>query len=139
MPVRTSNKRVRDSYLALVKRFPIRRLRTEADYRAAHAVARGLMTRGSVVELDAGEGDYLEALAKFIEEYEAGVFPIRPRRPRETLRFLMQQRDMRAIDLAEIVGGTGAATMLLKGDREPSKAQIRKLAAHFHVSPALFL
>jgi antitoxin component HigA of HigAB toxin-antitoxin module len=46
---------------------------------------------------------------------------------------------MRAIDLAAIVGGTGAASMLLKGDREPSKAQIRKLAEHFHVSPALFL
>jgi len=84
------------------------------------------MTRGTVEELDAGAGDYLEALAKFIEEHESGAFPIRSRAPRETLRFLMEQHGMRAIDLAAIVGGSGAASMLLKGDREPSKAQIQK-------------
>jgi HTH-type transcriptional regulator/antitoxin HigA len=139
MSVKTPTRRARDSYFALVKRFPVRRLRSEADYRAARAVARDVMRRGTVDELDAGAGDYLEALAKFIEEYESGAFPIRSRAPRETLRFLMEQHGMRAIDLAAIVGGTGAASMLLKGDREPSKAQIRKLAEHFHVSPALFL
>jgi antitoxin component HigA of HigAB toxin-antitoxin module len=109
MSVKTPTRRARDSYFALVKRFPVRRLRSEADYRAARAVARDLMRRGTVDELDAGAGDYLEALAKFIEEYESGAFPIRSRAPRETLRFLMEQHGMRAIDLAAIVGGSGAA------------------------------
>jgi antitoxin component HigA of HigAB toxin-antitoxin module len=45
---------------------------------------------------------------------------------------------MKQVDLARIVGSQSAAAMLLSGQRQPSKAQIRKLAERFKVDPMLF-
>ena len=59
--------------------------------------------------------------------------------PLEILRHLMDLRGMTPADLGEIFGSRPAATMILKGRREMSKAHIRAAAAYFAVSPAVFL
>lgn len=47
---------------------------------------------------------------------------------------------MNTADLGRLLGGgTGLASLIVNGKRELSKANIRKLAEHFHVSPALFI
>jgi HTH-type transcriptional regulator/antitoxin HigA len=51
----------------------------------------------------------------------------------------MEARDMRPSDLGRLIGSKANATLILKGQRELSKAHIRKLAEFFHVSPAVFL
>ena len=55
------------------------------------------------------------------------------------LQFLMEQRDLRQIDLVPVFGSRSVASNVINGKRELSKAHIRKLAAFFHVSPEVFL
>jgi HTH-type transcriptional regulator/antitoxin HigA len=59
--------------------------------------------------------------------------------PRKMLRFLMEQRDLRQVDLVPVFGSRSVASNVINGKRELSKAQIHKLAAFFHVSPEAFL
>jgi HTH-type transcriptional regulator/antitoxin HigA len=140
MPVKAPSVRVRDSYLALVRRFPIREIRTPAEHRAAGAIVRELMLRGDA-DLDEGEVDYLSALGRFVEDYERSHFlrDVPPPTPLQVVELLMEQRDMSPSDLGRVIGSNSAASMILSGAREPSKSQIRKLAEHFHVSAALFI
>jgi antitoxin component HigA of HigAB toxin-antitoxin module len=55
------------------------------------------------------------------------------------LRDLVAEAGMNTVSLGKLVGGSGQASLILQGKRELSKANIRKLADYFHVSPALFL
>lgn len=59
--------------------------------------------------------------------------------PLEVLRHLMESRGMTPAQLGDVLGSRPAATMVLKGRRQLSKAHIRAVAAHFCVSPAVFL
>src|SRR5437867_468361 len=92
-----------DSYFELVKRFPLRRIRTAAQRNSGAAIARGLALRGEV-NLDAGEIDYLEALAKFIAEYESSRSTLPQAKPLDVLKHLMAERDLRPGDLGELIG-----------------------------------
>jgi len=59
--------------------------------------------------------------------------------PLEALKCLMEEHGMNTVALGKLVGGTGQASLILNNKRELSKANIRTLAEHFHVSPALFI
>lgn len=132
-----SNPRVRDDYLALVKRFPLRPLRGEKEYDAAAAILDSLVLR----DLSEGEGDYLEALARFVEDYDQK----NRRKPGADLsalarlRHLMEETQMTSADLGRVLGSASAASMILRGHRGISKTQMKKLAARFRVDAKLFL
>jgi antitoxin component HigA of HigAB toxin-antitoxin module len=51
----------------------------------------------------------------------------------------MEEREMTPADLGEVLGSRPAATMILRGQLEMSKAHIRAAAANFAISPAVFL
>ena len=75
-----------------------------------------------------------------IMAYEAREFPVPPAPPERVLAFLMEQRDMRQVQLAELLGITqGNVSRLLTGRAKFSLETIRKLAEHFRVSPTVFL
>jgi HTH-type transcriptional regulator / antitoxin HigA len=57
----------------------------------------------------------------------------------EALRVLIQQRSMKLADLAAFIGSKGVASEILNGRRALSKANIKRLAGYFGVSPELFL
>jgi HTH-type transcriptional regulator / antitoxin HigA len=78
-------------------------------------------------------------LAMLIREYDDRVAPAPPGDPVETIRFLMDQRELRPVDLEGVFGARSITSMVLSGKREISKTHIRKLAEFFHVSPVLFL
>jgi antitoxin component HigA of HigAB toxin-antitoxin module len=126
-----------DDYLALVRRFPLRRIRSETDHRAAVAIVANLASKGDNVLTD-GEVDYLDALARFVSDYEREhtMAALGDATPLEILRHLMEERGMTPADLGEVLGSRPAATMI---QREMSKAHIRAAAAHFSVSPAVFI
>jgi HTH-type transcriptional regulator / antitoxin HigA len=126
-------------YLGLVRRFPLRPIRSAVEHRTALTIIDELMARGK--NLSDGEGDYIEAITRFIAEWERGnlLESLGHASPRETLLHLMESRGMTPADLGDIIGSRSAATMLLKGQREMSKAHIRAIAEHFGVSPAVFL
>jgi len=78
-------------------------------------------------------------LSTLVKEYDDRAYPFPPGDPLRTLRYLMEQRGLRPVDLSPIFGARSITSLVLNGKRELSKAHIRKLAELFHVSPALFL
>lgn len=83
---------------------------------------------------------FLHVLAERIEAYESKHFPIPDAMAGEVLAFLLDQR---GLTQQEVEGGTGihqsALSRFVKGEREPSVKQIKKLAAFFDVDPAVFV
>jgi HTH-type transcriptional regulator/antitoxin HigA len=76
-------------------------------------------------------------LAQLIRDYDDRIdLPDVP--PLEMLHYLMEQRGLRQADLVPVFGSHSAASNVLKGKRELSKAHIRGLADFFHLSPEAF-
>lgn len=111
-----------------------------SEYEAAAAIIDRLAVRpeGS---LSAGEQAYLDTLTLLVQDYDHRHIRETAARltPRELLKYLMAEKEMRPVDLAKVLGGNrAAASFLIHGDRELSKAHIRTLAAYFKVDPGLF-
>src|SRR5947209_1322357 len=118
-----------DRYLDLVRRFPLRPLRSDADLDAAVAVMDGLLDRP---RLTAAEQDYLDVLSDLVEAYEAEAVPLRPVGDADLLRFLIEQKHVtQAAVAAETVIAESTVSAVLAGKRRLNRAQIGKLAAYF--------
>jgi HTH-type transcriptional regulator / antitoxin HigA len=111
-------------------------LRNEAEYEAAVAEIDALVERDPAPGSD--DGDRLDMLAILVEAYESDHLPAAWASPVEVVTFLMEQRGMTREDLTPLLGSKSRVSEFLSGTRELSKAQIRKLSDHFHVSPAVF-
>jgi HTH-type transcriptional regulator/antitoxin HigA len=123
------------SYFALVRKFPLVRIRDDAHLEGALAVVDDLLRR----DLDAGAQEYLDALTQLIEVYEAQAVPIPDARPADLLRLLMQSNDVTQAQLAKAINiAQSTVSAILNGEREPTRSHIAKLAHHFGVSPAAF-
>jgi HTH-type transcriptional regulator/antitoxin HigA len=130
-----------DSYLNLVREFPLRPIRNDVEYKAATAVMERLAIRGEN-GLDAGERDYLDGLDEFISAYDQRALIDRPRRgtPRQRLRSLMDDTATTPRNLEKILRcGHSLVSLVLSGKRELSKDNIRALAKHFKLSADYFL
>ena len=131
---------VKDTYLELVKRFPLVPIKNETHYDEAVAFLKKLAIRDEGT-LDTGEAAYLDALTLFVEDYQNKRHRIETRQmtPLEAVKYLMEESQMKPADLGRILGNRSLASQILKGHRELSKAHIVALANHFHVGPGLFL
>jgi len=92
--------------------------------------------------LDAGESDYLETLSLLIDAYDREHYPmpIGDSSPLDTLRFLMEQNQMRQAELASLLGiGPSAVSMILSGSRPITAEHARRLGGRFNVDAGLFL
>ena len=138
--MKTKGRAVRDDYLELVRRFPLRPIRSDAAYDAAVDMISSLAVRGEA-DLGADEGDYLDVLSDLVGKYEEIHYrlPARAATPLERLRHLVEQAGLSASDLGRLLGNRGLGATLLAGRRELSKAHIRILADHFRVEPGYFL
>ncbi len=132
--------RLRDDYLELVKRFPLRVIRNERELDAAAEMALTLAVKGEK-QLSAGEVEYLDVLDRLIEDYEEvhHPMPMREASAVERLRFLVKEARMSASDLGRLLGNRSLGSLLLTGRREMSKGHIRMLAEHFRVDAGYFL
>ncbi len=128
-----------DDYLKLVRRLPLRPIRTRDEYDAAAKMLDELLVRGD--GLTPAQSDYVQVLAQIIHAYDQRHSSLQRQKmtPVEALKFLMEENGMNTVALGKLVGGSGQASMILSGKRELSKANIRALAERFKVSPALFL
>ncbi len=129
------------AYSELFREFPLMPIRTASDYGAAAQIVDRLAVRAEGT-LMPGELAYFETLTLLVRDYDDRNFrdSMRKLSPREALEFLMEQRSMRPVDLAEVLGGNRAeASLLINGDRELSKSHIRTLSDYFRVDPGLFL
>jgi HTH-type transcriptional regulator / antitoxin HigA len=132
---------VGDDYMKLVRAFPLRPIRTVAEHEAAGRILNRLMGRPGG-QLTAGERDYLEALARFAEDYDQHRSRMVPasRTPLDALKYLMEQSAMRTGDLGRVLGTThAAASLILHGKRGISGPNAKILAEYFKVDAGAFL
>jgi HTH-type transcriptional regulator/antitoxin HigA len=128
------------SYMQLMREFPLRPIRSAAEYDRAAAIIHRLAMREG--KLDGGEGSYLEVLEAIVERYDRDHHPINTDdvSPTRALRMLVEQAGMSVTELGQLLGSKGAASELLSGRRkEPSKTQIARLCARFKVDASVFL
>lgn len=85
------------------------------------------------------ETSLLEMMAILVARYEQERYPLKPSKPRGIIQFLMEQRGLGQRDLAKVLGSKSHLSEILRGKRQPSKEQAKKLGAFFQVSPALFI
>jgi HTH-type transcriptional regulator/antitoxin HigA len=125
--------------MKLVAEFPLRPLRTEADYlRALEVLDR--LAPCEERSLSSDERDYIQTLALLVEEYErkhASVLSTDVD-PVEVLKHLMEENDMTTSDLGRLLGSKGIASEILNGKRALSKSHMTTLADRFHVDVGLF-
>ena len=125
-------------YSKLLQRYTPKVIKTaKENERALKAIAE-LMTKGDdgrTPEEDAA----LDLLATLVDEFERRTYDIPAADPVGILQFLMEQHQLRPIDLAGTLGSRARVSEILSGKRAISKEQARKLSERFHVSPALFI
>jgi HTH-type transcriptional regulator/antitoxin HigA len=125
-----------DTYLELIRTFPLRPIRSDAELDEAMAVIDVLVVKDS---LEAAAVDYLDVLSDLVEQYEAEAHPISPASDAEMLRHLI---DAMAVSQVQVARETGIVestiSAVLAGKRRLTREQIGKFAHYFHVSPSVF-
>jgi len=126
-----------ETYAELVGLFMPRPLHDEVDYRNA----LGVLDAMAGFEMNADQEDYFEAVATFVEKYEARHHALDAKglTPVELLHSLMNEHGMSESDLGRLLGDRSLGHRILTGERELSKAHIRTLAEHFSLNPAALL
>jgi HTH-type transcriptional regulator/antitoxin HigA len=136
MAVKPDPRRVPDSYLKLVKRFPLIHIRDEAHLDEALELLQELLRR----ERDDGAQAYLDVLTDLVAVYEDEHVPIADVSEADVPRELMRSNALSQTDLARRVGiAQSTISAVLTGARYLTKGQILKLARFFGVAPAAFL
>ena len=113
--------------------------------RPIHGEAEHARVTDLLLELDeredlSPEEDALaEVLTLLIEDYEEKYHPLPRVSPNESLKALMEERDLKHKDIWPIIGNKGAATEVLSGRRSISKAQAKRLSDYFRVPVDLFI
>jgi HTH-type transcriptional regulator / antitoxin HigA len=133
-----SNKRPEaDSYMNLIRRFPLRPIRNDDEHEQAVEIVGELMRR----ELDGGTSDYLDTLILLVNKYEDENHSPKGLHlsPQEALRAIMNANNMSQARMGEVIGSESAVSMFLRGERELSKSHIRAIVARFRVDASLFL
>jgi HTH-type transcriptional regulator / antitoxin HigA len=126
-----------DRYLELVRAFPLRPIRTNAELDEAVAVVDSLIDQD---ELSAPEQDYLVVLSDLIETYENEAVPMKPVADADMLRFLIECKEETQAAVAKGVGiSESTISEVLAGKRKLNRKQIGKLARYFHVEPGVFM
>ncbi len=138
--VKTKKFKVADSYLALIHQFPLDPIRNDDEYGAATSVMEQLAVRGED-DLDDGERDYLDALDEFVSAYDRIHVDLDDNStPLERLKYILAQSETSPAAMKQILGcSQSLVSMIVNGDRELSKENIRVLAAHFCLDAGYFL
>jgi len=123
--------RSRDTYLELVRSFPLASVRSEDHFRAAQAVMDRLLALG---ELDHGQETYLDALSDLVATYEDVHQRIEPASDADLLRHFMEARGITQAELSREAGiPRSSISEVLSGTKSFTRPMIRKLAAYFNV------
>jgi HTH-type transcriptional regulator/antitoxin HigA len=124
-------------YAEMVAAFPLRPIHDRVDLENATKIADAMAGH----DFTPDQEDYFGVLVTLIEQYERAHVE-QPKLVHDALgnlKFLMEQHGMTASDLGRLLGQREIGSKLVRGERELSKAHIRKLAEHFHVSAAVFV
>ena len=125
-------------YIGLCRVFLPRPIHDAVDYGNVAEVADVMALWQDDFSRD--QTDYFDLLCTLIEEYDAENVKWPRVKGVDALKHLLAERNLAAADLSRILGGSrNLGSMILRGDRNLTLAHVRKLAAHFRVSPELFV
>ena len=83
--------------------------------------------------------DLLDVVSTLVGDFEAENFPLEAPGPRDVLKFLMAEHDLRQTDLKKEIGSQGVVSEILNGSRDINVRQAKTLAKRFGVSAAVFI
>ncbi len=127
---------VSPEYGALLKKVPPKVIRTEKENEAYTEILYDLDRRSKT--LTSAEKELAELLTLLIEDFEAKQYRLPRSKPRDVLRFLMDQHGLMQKDLVDVFGTPSIVSEVLNGKRELNKDHIKRLSERFRVSPELF-
>jgi HTH-type transcriptional regulator / antitoxin HigA len=90
-------------------------------------------------DLTPGEQDYLDVLSDLVERYEDEHIPLPEVRGVEMLRYLMEENDLKQVDLVPIFGTKSIVSEVLSEKRALALSHIQGLSAHFGLPADVFL
>lgn len=123
----TLDKEYQKIYQKLIKRFPLRPIRSEAENELAAKMCDTLVGRK---DLSQAEMDYLEVLSDLIGHFES-QWDEPSLSPRELIKYLMEANDLEQKDRVPYFGTRSRVSEFLSGHRDLSVEQAKKLAERF--------
>jgi HTH-type transcriptional regulator/antitoxin HigA len=114
-----------------------RPLHDEVDYHNALEILDSM----AGFKLNSDQEDYFDAIATFVEKYEAEHHSIGNLRmtPVELIQSLLTEHHMTPSDLGRLLGDRSLGSRILGGQRQLSKEHIRTLAEHFRINAGALL
>lgn len=125
----------RDSYLKLVRTFPLTSIKGEAQLKEAQAVIDRLLAQG---RLRKGALAYVDALSDLVMAYENTHHPIPAPSDADMLRHFIEARGITQKELHEQTKiALSTISEILSGKRRFTRGVIAALAAYFDVDKGL--
>ena len=124
-------------WVAFDKVAHLRSIRSGAEYDRVVALMNGLI---DVVGDDESHplAGLLDLVGDLVSDYDAKHFAITASKPREVLRYLIEQNQLKQADLEKIVP-QGNLSAILAGKRQISRELAKKLAKRFNVDVGVFV
>jgi HTH-type transcriptional regulator/antitoxin HigA len=125
------------AWTALQNLATLRPIRNQADFERLHALTDALSD-------EVGDDEshplfsMLDLTMELIQRWEEEHVVIPDAEPREVLRYLLAENDLKQKDLGDVASPT-LISDILAGRRDISKGLAKKLAARFHVNVSAFL
>ena len=136
MTLATIYGKTQERYLDLIRLFPLRPIRSEAELHEAIATIDTLIDQET---LEAAEADYLAVLSDLVEQYEEQTQQIPPASDAEMLRHLLEAQGATQVEVAQETGIIESTiSAVLSGKRRLTREHIGKLSRYFKVSPSVF-
>lgn len=125
-------------YSQLLVKFQPKVIETEEEYKKAHQQLLALMKK---TDRSIEETAIIKLLAKLLKEFDDSCQDTLnvSLSPKEILVHLMEQNQIKQIDLVGKLGSKGVVSEIVNGKRSISKSQAKTLAEIFQVSPSLFI
>ena len=129
--------KISSKYMKLIRSFPLRPIRSEAELDRAEAMLHQLLDMRS---LSAPQHDYLEVLGNLIDEYERKAHPIEPLPPNQMLATSIESKGVTQTEVSRATGiPVSTISELIAQKREFNRAHIEKLCAYFKLDPKAFI
>ncbi|VEP17949.1 conserved hypothetical protein [Hyella patelloides LEGE 07179] len=125
-----------EKYKEILLNYQPKIIRTEEENEKALTVVEELMNRQNRTP---EEDEFYELLIVLIEKFEQEHYlPGKTSDSNSILNFLVEQRNIKEVDLVEIIGSEEVVAEIVNGKGEISKAQATVLGDFFSVNPELF-
>ena len=136
MKTQAKKKPTKDRYLELVQYVPLRPIRNEGELDEAINMVNYLIDRE---KMNSDEKDYLHVLGGLIYEYESKHINFERVPDSGMLQHLIEAKGVTQAQVAkECRIAESTISEVLGAKRKLNRKQIGKLAAYFHVGPAVF-